>query len=70
MSARCPDCNSTNVRVVVTSPTGDGTVVRRRKCLVCDHRWYTVQAPEQILPKQQVQWTNHNKVKVIASPAE
>jgi len=72
MSAHCPECNSIRVRVVVTAPASNDSVVRRRKCLVCDHRWYTVQTPEQLLPQDQLQWFrvgNQNKVKVIASQA-
>ena len=45
---RCPACGSFNCRVVSTKRVVEGPyeVVRRRRCVACDHRWYTAQEPE------------------------
>ena len=48
---RCPECNSMRIRVVATMHTEDGDWVRRRCCLVCEHRWYTLQPPEVAVDK-------------------
>jgi transcriptional regulator NrdR family protein len=34
----------------------DGRIVRRRNCLVCDARWYTVQEPEVHLPDEKIKY--------------
>jgi transcriptional regulator NrdR family protein len=31
-------------------------VVRRRRCLICDHRFYTIQQLEVLLPKEAFRW--------------
>lgn len=72
MRIKCPECQSMRLRVIVTAPATNGDTVRRRNCLACGHRWYTVQSPEQQLPQCQVSWIRvgtQNKVKIIASPA-
>jgi len=45
---KCPACGSFNCRVVSTKRVVEGPyeVVRRRRCVTCDHRWYTAQEPE------------------------
>jgi transcriptional regulator NrdR family protein len=69
---KCPECQSIRLRVIVTAPATNGDTVRRRNCLACGHRWYTVQSPEEVLSQYQVNWIRvgtQNKVKIIASPA-
>jgi len=31
-------------------------IVRRRHCQGCEHRWYTLQAPELLLPNDAFRW--------------
>lgn len=51
----CPQCGSTEVRVVSTFNVHKSLdVVRRRKCSDCDYRWYTVQHPEEIISPYQL----------------
>jgi len=52
----CPECHSARVKVVMTTYATTGEKVRRRHCLTCDHRWYTLQQPETILLKTSVNW--------------
>lgn len=40
--------------VVHVTEQEDGRIVRRRKCAACDHRWYTAQEPEYLVPRCQV----------------
>jgi len=53
---RCPECSSSRLTVVSTSSCADGRVVRRRQCLICDHRFYTIQQLEVLLPKEAFRW--------------
>lgn len=46
----CPKCGNSGTRVVTTMRTDDGLVVRRRRCVACDHRFYGLQQLEQIVP--------------------
>lgn len=41
----CPSCNGVLMRVVFTRMTSGESIVRRRKCRVCDYGWYTVELP-------------------------
>lgn len=55
---QCPKCGAPkdSGRVVMTQPSDTGETVRRRRCLECGHRWYTMQLPEQVLPSYAIQW--------------
>lgn len=53
---RCPECNSSRLHVVSTTSCADGRVVRRRNCLICSHRFYTIQQVELLLPKDAFRW--------------
>lgn len=62
-SAPCPNCGHSPTSVVSTiREESDQTVLRRRHCSSCDHRWYTLQPPEVVLGKHQVtfQRDDHN----------
>ena len=39
---KCPMCGSDNVKTVGSRSDLD-SVVRRKKCPVCNHRWYTIE---------------------------
>lgn len=55
--SNCPECGSMRTEVVTTSTkTKDGTRVRRRHCLICDHRWYTIQPPERVIDSSRLKW--------------
>ena len=57
----CPECNSPRVYVVMTKDTQEGSLLRRRHCRACDHRWYTVQQQEQVICGSQIEWKNRRK---------
>jgi transcriptional regulator NrdR family protein len=64
MRCRCPKCGHGVTTVVQVCEQGDGRIARRRKCALCDHRWFTVQEPEYVVPRDQVAY--RNKVIVVA----
>ena len=53
---RCPECDGRVTWVVMTHWQSDGRVVRRRACKACDHRWYSVQGPEEQISKFRLCW--------------
>lgn len=53
---QCPNCAATRLSVVMTAYTTGGQTVRRRRCHACEHRWYTLQAPEAPLPLGTFRW--------------
>ena len=53
---RCPECNGRVTLVVSTHWQKGGEVVRRRACKACDHRWYSVQAPEVVVSNYDLVW--------------
>ena len=48
-SPHCPECDSSNTRVVGRFTSQEEDIVRLRVCGACGHRWKTLQAPEQVL---------------------
>ena len=52
----CPNCGSLITRVVNTTRSTDGQIVRRRWCEFCDHRYYTAQITERVVPDTSVEW--------------
>ena len=44
----CPQCGVPRARIVDTRPSPRGRR-RRRKCIVCDHRWTTLEIPEELM---------------------
>lgn len=54
LRCRCPVCRHAVTVVVHVTEQEDGRIVRRRKCAACDHRWYTAQEPEYLVPRCQV----------------
>jgi len=57
----CPQCGSRVTYVVCTYHTVNYTMVRRRCCKTCGHRWYTQQQPEQPLDSYQIKWINKQR---------
>ena len=52
----CPKCGQLRTRVVCTKRAEDGVTIRRRRCVVCDHRWYSIQYPEVPVANQEIKW--------------
>ena len=54
----CPKCRSPLTRVMrTTADRTTGEILRRRVCEECNHRWYTAQEPEYLIPTRQSFWT-------------
>jgi hypothetical protein len=57
IDARCTTCGSTRSHVVHTTTTDCGTGrIRRRHCLDCDTRWWTLQPQELVIPDHGLAW--------------
>ena len=54
--ADCPECGQGRTRVVCTKRAADGVTISRRRCVVCDHRWYSIQYPEVPVLDQEIKW--------------
>ena len=68
---RCPACTSSRIEVVKTSRTALEEIIRRKHCLICGCRWYTIQPPEREIPDYDVQWpprSQRNKVRIKYLP--
>ena len=65
----CPKCSQLRTRVVCTKRDETGISIRRRHCLACDYRWYTMQYPEVEIENSEVKWIGRNgcKVKFISA---
>ncbi|MFZ9095527.1 MAG: hypothetical protein ACO22O_12365 [bacterium] len=52
----CPNCLSTELSVTSTFKVAEckGQVVRRRRCKACDHKWYTLQQPEEVVDSYRI----------------
>jgi len=60
--APCPKCGTLITKVILTMKDQRQTsFVRRRHCPTCDHRFYTAQTVEQIVP---VQWVKQGRKSV------
>ncbi|NBV62487.1 MAG: hypothetical protein EBR73_15760 [Rhodobacteraceae bacterium] len=40
---KCPQCGSDEIRATYTNGHDADRVVRQRRCLACQHRWYTAE---------------------------
>jgi len=56
IQAACPKCAEARTRVVLTKRAKDGITIRRRCCISCDHRWYSIQYPEVPVKEGEVKW--------------
>jgi len=52
----CPKCAEARTRVVLTKRAKDGITIRRRCCITCEHRWYSIQYPEVAVEDGEVKW--------------
>ena len=52
----CPECGEGRTRVVCTKRASDGVTIRRRRCVICEHRWYSIQYPEVPVANQEIKW--------------
>lgn len=50
----CPKCSHNPTQVIKTHRRADGTVLRRRQCPICQHRWYTLQPNEEVVASYRV----------------
>lgn len=58
VDARCTVCGTARSHVVHTTTTDCGTGrIRRRHCLDCGNRWWTVQPQELVIPDHALAWT-------------
>ena len=64
VTPQCPNCRVYETRVINTVFTEAREIVRRRRCTICDHRWYTLQTAETCIDK------NKWRVKHPASGSE
>ena len=47
---KCPKCQKvTRQKVIDSQRNSKKTIVRRRLCMVCEHKWHTIQKPERII---------------------
>ena len=56
IQAACPKCAESRTRVVLTKRAKDGITIRRRCCISCEHRWYSIQYPEVAVEDGEVKW--------------
>ena len=55
--AACPKCGQIRTRVVCTSRDNKGITIRRRRCPICEYRWYSMQYPEVVIQNEEIKWT-------------
>jgi len=56
IQTECPKCSERRTRVVLTKRAKDGVTIRRRCCISCEHRWYSIQYPEVAVQDNEVKW--------------
>jgi transcriptional regulator NrdR family protein len=68
----CPQCGGKLNKVVMSRRLDDGTIVRRRTCETCQHRWYSQQAAELVVAPTRLQWDGRRLLGVLGghAPAE
>ena len=69
LRCRCPVCRHEVTIVVQAADQPDGRIVRRRRCAACEHRWFTVQEPEYLVPRSQVKYQDMAPRMVLREPA-
>ena len=64
----CPKCRSAAIRAPITNNLLDDQVMRKRTCLDCGHKWFTV---EVAVPDYAVGWSAaHLRKPVLRIPLE
>lgn len=63
----CPKCGSMQDSVVDSRPQEDGSIKRRRKCMACGDRFYTIeiQMEEYRLLKEEYRSSKEMKLKLL-----
>lgn len=56
----CPSCGSRRIYVVSVTDTDTRDRLRRRHCRACDHRWWTLQPRERLIPAEIIAWPDRN----------
>ncbi len=56
VSCPCPKCREQMTKVLHTGGGDGGEIIRQRLCPTCNHRWFTAQEPEYIIPPDTVGW--------------
>ncbi|MGA0340871.1 MAG: hypothetical protein ACO3N3_09195 [bacterium] len=64
----CPNCNADSSKVILTRSIDDKVKIRRRVCNTCDHRWYTFQENEKVLPEGAIHWVGKRLQKPTVKP--
>jgi transcriptional regulator NrdR family protein len=55
-AVRCPNCNSAKTKVVASYQQDPIYFIRSRKCLACEHKWYSRQGKEEVIQKYDIIW--------------
>jgi transcriptional regulator NrdR family protein len=62
----CPECGCVRTKVVLTRVDPNGFKIRRRRCLGCDHRYYSIQSNETLISKYDLVW-RRGKNRVVST---
>ena len=57
----CERCGCRESRVVMVRCDTNNNRLRRRVCRHCGHRYWTVQGPEKVISKYEIQWSGSSK---------
>ena len=59
---KCPKCNElTRQKVIRSERNSEKVIIRRRLCMVCEHKWHTVQYPEVIIEDKKAGYVRQNQ---------
>jgi len=61
----CPKCNSLSIKVICIKYDEEKCAVRRKLCLDCEHRFYTLQYPEALISSKEIKYTKQGRQIVI-----
>jgi len=64
-AGKCENCGDRNSGVTLTRTLATGQIVRRRECLMCDHKWYTRQPAEETIETWRVVWIGRDLDRVL-----
>ena len=64
----CPECNTRSCKVICIKYDEYGRAIRRKFCLNCKHRWYTVQYPEALIESREIAYTRNGREIVVLNP--
>ena len=58
----CPQCSTVKTKVIDTNTSVQNIRIRRRICLQCNHRWYTIQYPEVSVNDDKIKYQNRKMI--------